>query len=269
MLNTQENTMYKFLSGAMSRVMLLTAVLAFMVSCSEDDDPSPEAPVISNFSFGQGSDHGTGQVAYKGSDLHMEADIVAEANVSSISVSIHGHDLTPAEGEEEWDFEQSFTDDKYLVKNATFHEHIDIPENIPAGEYHITLTVTDDAGNTSETEGELEIMDLISYSDFSMDESVVRGSDIHAEFMVNAVHGVHHIVVDIHGHDLPVGEGEVEWHYENEFEEGYHGETEVEFHEHIDVPATAPAGEYHATFTIEDEEGNTTVIESHIEVSAS
>jgi len=265
----KENKTQNFRFTVLMRAMVITSVFAFLVSCSDDDEPSLEAPVISNFEFGEGSDHGTGQVAYKGSDLHIEADIVAEATVSSITLEVHGHELTPAEGEEEWDFEQTYTDEKYQVINATFHEHIDIPANIPAGEYHVTLTVTDEAGNSTEAEGELEVMDVITYSDFSMEESVVRGNEIHVEFMVNAVHGVHHIIVDIHGHDIPVGEGEVEWDYENEFEDGYHGETAVEFHEHIDVPDTAPAGEYHVTFTIEDEEGNEMEFESHIDVTDS
>lgn len=269
MITKRTNTTHNPPFAVVLRAMLITAVFAFLVSCSEDDEPTLEAPVISNFAFGEGSDHSTEPVAYKGSDLHMEADIVASANIASISVEIHGHDLTPAEGEEEWDFEQTFTDEKYRVRNATLHEHIDIPANIAAGEYHITLTVTDEAGNSTETEGDLEILDVIAYSDFSMDETVARGSDVHAEFMINAIHGVHHVMVDIHGHDIVVGEGEVEWHYENAFEEGYHGETEVEFHEHIDIPATAPAGEYHATFTIEDEEGNVQEFEADFVVTAS
>ncbi|MDF9800839.1 hypothetical protein OKW21_006102 [Catalinimonas alkaloidigena] len=269
MLKKNKHTVKNLQFSVVLRAMLLSSVFAFLVSCSEDDEPTPMAPVISNFEFGEGSQHGTGQVAYKGSDIHMEAEIMAEATVSSITVSIHGHDLTVAEGEEEWDFEQIFDDVAYQVINPTFHEHVDIPANIPAGEYHITLKVTDEAGNSTETEGELEIMDVIAYSDVSVDETVARGSDMHAEFMINAVHGVHHVIVDIHVDGITVGEGEEEWHYENEFEEGYHGETEVEFHEHIDIPANAPAGEYHIIFTIEDEEGNTKEFESHIEVTAS
>ena len=115
----------------------------------------------------------------------------------------------------------------------------------------------------------MDIIDSISISGFSMDESVVRGSEFHSEFMISAAHGIHEIEVHIHGHDLTVGEGEAEWDYENVFSEGFHGETEAEFHEHFDVPETAPAGEYHITFTIEDEEGNIFEYESHIDVTAS
>lgn len=239
-------------------------------SCSDDDNELvvEEAPVISNFEFGEGSTHGDEQVAYKGSDIHLEAEIFAEATVSSIALEIHAHDLEVGEGEEEWDLDQVYTDADYLVINPTFHEHVEVPANAPAGEYHISLTVTDANGNSTEMEGHLHVEDPITTSDLSIDESVARGSDFHAEFMIEAVHGVHNITVDIHGHDLAVGEGEVEWDLEQVFEEGYHGETSVEFHEHIEVPATAPAGEYHMSIIIEDEEGNTHVIDGHLDVTA-
>lgn len=251
------------------KLLAIVAFLGvFLHSCSKDDDPVLNAPVISNFEYGEGSSHSTEQVAYKSSDVHIEAEINAEATVSSISLSIHAHDLTPGDGEVEWDFEQTFTDAKYLAINPTFHEHIDIPSNIPAGEYHIELTVTDELGNSTEVEGHIDILDPITLSDFDIDDTVVRGNDFHIEFMIEAVHGIHNITVDIHAHGLTPGAGEVEWDYEDVFEDGYHGETEVEFHEHIDVPATAPAGEYHMIFTVEDEDGNTKEYETHIDVTA-
>ncbi len=249
---------------------LMAVLLLFLNSCSSDDDSIlTSAPVISNFEYGEGDDHSTDHFAYKGSDIHIEAEIYAEAKVSSISLSIHAHDLTPADGEVDWDFEQVYTDSDYLVINPTFHEHIDVPNNIPSGEYHIELTVTDELGNSTEVEGHIQILEPIALSDISIDTSVVRGEDFHAEFMINAINGVHNITVDVHAHGIVPGPGEVEWDYEGVFEDGYHEQTEVEFHEHIDVPVTAPAGEYHIIFTVEDEEGNTQEYETHIDVTAS
>lgn len=241
----------------------------FLQSCSSDDDKGAalNAPVISNFEYGEGSSHSTDQVAYKGSDIHLGAKINAEATVSSITLSIHAHGLTPANDEVDWDFEKVYTDSKYLAINPTFHEHIDVPANIPAGEYHIELTVTDKLGNSTEVEGHILILDLITLSDISIDATVARGDDFHAEFMINAVNGIHNITVDIHAHGIEPGEGEIEWHYKEIFSEGYHDQTTAEFHKHIDVPATAPAGEYHVLFTVEDEDGNTKTYETHIEVT--
>ncbi|KJD34379.1 protein containing PKD domain-containing protein [Tamlana nanhaiensis] len=248
-------------------IILLVAI--GFTSCSNDDDSvTYDAPQITNFEFGEGSTHSTEPVAYKGADIHMEAEILAEATISSISVDIHAHDLTLADGEVEWDFEQTYTDASYQVINTTFHEHIDVPSNIPAGEYHITLTVVDELGNSTEVEGHIEIMDPISISDISIDSTVLRGNDFHAEFMIYAVNGIHNISVDVHAHGLTIGDGEAEWDFEQAYEDGYHESTEAEFHEHIDVPATAPAGEYHMIFTIEDENGNTFEYETHIDVTA-
>lgn len=250
------------------------AIIAFLGislhSCSSDDDASPvlNAPEISDFEYGEGSAHSTEKVAYKGSDIHLEAVINAEATVSSITLVIHGHDLELGEGEVDWEFEQVFTDANYLVINPTFHEHVDVPTNIPAGEYHIELLVTDELGNSTEVEGYLQIMDPITLSDISIDATVARGEDFHAEFMIYAVNGIHNITVDIHAHGITPGKREVEWDYEEEFLEGFHEETEAEFHKHIDVPVTAPAGEYHMIFMIEDEDGNTKEYETHIDITA-
>lgn len=249
---------------------LFVLAAASLASCSSDDDAAlvAGAPEITDLEYGKGSSHGEGQVAYKGADLHLEAAIYAEAGVSSIAVSIHAHDLELAEGEEEWDFEKTFTDEKYRVLNPTFHEHIDVPENIPSGAYHLTLTVTDANGNSTEVEGHLDILSPVQVSDLSIAESVARGDDFHAEFMIEAVNGVHQVNVNIHAHGLPVNEGDVEWAFDQDFEAGYHEETAVEFHEHIDVPATAPVGSYHMVITIEDEEGHTEVIDTHLDVTA-
>lgn len=251
------------------RHALLIPILGLaLFSCQDDDDVNFKAPVISGFEFGEGGTHSTDGTAYRGTDLHMEAEIMAEANVASITVTIHGHDLEVGEGEEEWDFSQTYTDEKYLVRNPTFHEHIDIPANAPSGEYHLVMEVTDAAGNISEVEGHLEVLSAVATSGLEMDETVVRGSDFHVEFMINAVNGIHQITVDIHTHGITPGTDEVAWHFKESFEEGYHGLTEAEFHEHIDVPATAPAGEYHIVFTVEDEAGNSEKFDSHINVTA-
>lgn len=257
-----------FMKSNYKLVALFAFLGLFLQSCDDDDDPILNAPIVSNFEYGEGSSHSTDQVAYKGSDIHLEAEINAEAVVSSITLAIHTHDVTPGEDEVDWDFEQVFTDTKYLVINPTFHEHIDVPTNIPSGEYHVVLTVVDELGNSTEVEGHIQILDYITLSEFSIDETVARGDDFHAEFMIDAINGIHSITVDVHAHGLTVGEGEVEWDFEEEFLDDYHEQTSIEFHEHIDVPATAPAGEYHIIFTVEDEDGNTKEYETHIDVTA-
>jgi hypothetical protein len=153
--------------------LLLFALAAFVLqSCSDDDDDVVVgAPVISNFEVGGAhdehgdEDHGDedhadddGEV-HKGEGMHVGADILAQVRVSSITLEIDGHDIVAAAGEVEWEFEQVYTDPKYLVLNPEFHEDIQIPANIPSGEYHVKLTVTDEAGNSTVAEADVDIVD--------------------------------------------------------------------------------------------------------------
>jgi hypothetical protein len=152
--------------------LLLFALAAFVLqSCSDDDDDVVVgAPVISNFEVGgahdeHGDDHADeddhaheGEV-HKGEGMHVGADILAQVRVSSITLEIDGHDIVAAAGEVEWEFEQVYTDPKYLVLNPEFHEDIQVPANIPSGEYHVKLTVTDEAGNSTVAEADVDIVD--------------------------------------------------------------------------------------------------------------
>ncbi|WP_066225781.1 DUF4625 domain-containing protein [Formosa haliotis] len=247
---------------------IILTVGFFFQSCSSDDDGSDiNAPEITNFEYGEGSEHSTDPVVYKGSDLHVEADIYAEATVASITLEIHSHDLEDTDDEVVWDFEQVYDDASYQVINPTFHVHVDIPSDILAGEYHIELIVVDALGNSTVSDGHLDIMDVITLSDIEIDETAKRGEDFHAEFLVSAVNGIHNISVDIHAHGLELGDGEVEWDYEEVYSE-FHELTEAEFHKHIAIPATAPAGEYHVTITVEDEDGNIVEHETHLDITA-
>ena len=163
--------------------LLFFALAAFVLqSCSNDtDELIVGPPVISNFEVGGAHDeHGEedhadddhsdddhsdeddhaheGEV-HKGEGMHVGADILAQVRVSSITLEIHGHDLVAAAGEVDWDFEQVYTDPKYLVLNPEFHEDIMVPANIPSGEYHVKLTVTDEAGNSTVAEVDVDIVD--------------------------------------------------------------------------------------------------------------
>lgn len=84
--------------------------------------------------------------AAKGSEFHVEASVNAEHGIQTISVNLHGHDLTPEGDEEDWTYSNDFT--TYSGNSAEFVEHIDVPANATAGEYHITITVIDTEGHT-------------------------------------------------------------------------------------------------------------------------
>ena len=78
----------------------------------------------------------------------MEADITAPLKIAGIEVELHNSDAG-------YEFTSIFTG-KYLGETSVhFHEHIEVPADAPAGEYHLHFTVTDAEGNatTEEVEG--------------------------------------------------------------------------------------------------------------------
>ena len=88
----------------------------------------------------------------------------------------------------------------------------------------------------------------------------MRGDDLHLEADILAEGLIKRIDVEIHQEG---GTYEIEKSYT---EGKYVGVKNVEFHEHIDIPADAPLGEYHLHFTVTDQKGQTTLAETHIEV---
>lgn len=114
-------------------------------SCNKDDD-SAVKPFISNVELGTSNSH----IGVIGGDLHIEAEVIAEAKISKIEVLIHQEDNSAA-----WTFDSVYTEFAGL-KNTTFHKHIDIPLTVTAGTYCFHFIVTDEEGQQTS----IEIEDL-------------------------------------------------------------------------------------------------------------
>jgi hypothetical protein len=137
----------KLFLGAM---LLLSATTLFFSSC-EDDNDKPSAPTVEITELGSGHDNPNDKIAYAGSDAHIEAEITAEGLIESITVEVHQEDGS-------FKFNEVYADAKYIgTKNATFHEHLDIPAEAPEGEYHLRLVVKDQHGQTGMDEAHLII----------------------------------------------------------------------------------------------------------------
>lgn len=91
-------------------------------------------------------------------------------------------------------------------------------------------------------------------------KQAMRGDDMHLEADIVAEGLIKRIDVEIHQEN---GGFELEKTY---VEGKYIGVKNTEFHEHIDIPADAPLGEYHLHFTVTDQAGQTVTAEEHIEV---
>ncbi|MCR5044194.1 MAG: DUF4625 domain-containing protein [Bacteroidaceae bacterium] len=135
----------------MSLAMALSCVLSLgFTSCSNDDDNDVPKPAITLTEVG----HDNARHVHPGHDLHLEADVLAEGQIQRIDIEIH------QENGDGYKIEKVFTSGKYIgVKNAEFHEHIDIPADAPLGEYHLHFTVTDQKGQQTTANSELEVVE--------------------------------------------------------------------------------------------------------------
>lgn len=86
------------------------------------------------------------------------------------------------------------------------------------------------------------------------------GDDMHLEADIVAEGLVKAIYVEMH---MEEGEYEIEASYTDG---KYIGVRNTEFHEHIDIPADTPEGEYHLHFTVTDQEGQQSEVEDHVDV---
>lgn len=137
----------KTINKAMGMIALAIIASTTFTACEKEEETESAAnPVISEFELGLNNS----KTAYIGADLHIEANIVAEGKIETVSIDIH------PEGDATWNFSKTYTKFSGL-KNTLFHEHIDISADADTGEYHFHFTVVDQAGNTTKIERDLEI----------------------------------------------------------------------------------------------------------------
>lgn len=133
--------------------VLIFAVI-FLTACQDD----PALPEVTLLELGAGEMHGDDHTAVVGSDVHIEAEIIAEATIDRVQVLIHPEgEHKSATHEDEWEIDTVYTKFSGL-KNTTFHEHIDIDIHAEPGDYHFDIIVTDMEGNQVSDEAELEII---------------------------------------------------------------------------------------------------------------
>jgi hypothetical protein len=135
-------------------IVLVTGIL--FISCQKEETPKPE---IVEFELG----HDNSKTGYIGSNLHIDAEILAPGKIDRIKVEIHferEHEQKSAfagTDEDGWEFDSVYTEFSGL-KNTVFHKDIPIPEFAEEGDYHFHFSVTDMEGNQSSIDEELEIL---------------------------------------------------------------------------------------------------------------
>ncbi len=129
---------YSMLFSKLAMLLFAVTPLFVTTSCGKETP----APVVTLTEVGHENSH----TATIGDEMHLEADIMADGLIKVIYVELHQEDGG-------YEIETSYTAGKYIgVRNTRFHEHIDIPTEAPAGEYHLHFSVTDQKSQqTSET----------------------------------------------------------------------------------------------------------------------
>lgn len=244
--------------------LLLNLCLLILPSCSsDDDDNSPAKPVINLTEIGSENS----KIGVAGNDLHLEGSIIADGVIKQIDIEIH------QESGGSFKIEKSYKDGKYIgVKNADFHEHIDIPADAPAGDYHMHFTVTDQFGQTTTAESELAIesapvnitIEGLTFGaghDFPDNKiGYIGTAPVIGTTSIKAENGIDRVFVEIHS------EGETT-SFELDTTYVYNGEIEVtDFHKHILIPDNAPAGDYHFHLKVYDKNGKSLEKSLNIEI---
>ena len=233
----------------MAAVLLLSLCMFTFSACDDnEEDKNVGKPVVALNEVGEENS----KTAIAGSDLHLEGEITAENRIKRIDIEIH------QEEGGEFRIEKSFTEGKYIgVKNTTFHEHIDIPAEAPAGAYHLHFTVTDQLGQTEMAQSELAVKAAAAHitvedlkfgasHDFSENKISYVGTKPMVSAHIKAENGIEKIAVFIHNEEgTRAFELDTTYTFNGEKEWGTEGQ-----HKHIVIPDDAPAGDYHMHFNV-------------------
>jgi len=137
--------------------LIAIVIIAGLVlhSCKKEEDIPKPAVTLSELGYENS------KIGYAGTELHIEADILAEGTIDNIMIEIHPEgehekSTTIVLDEDEWEVDTTYTKFSGL-KNTIFHEHIDIPVYADTGHYHFHFAVTDMEGQQTVVEEELEI----------------------------------------------------------------------------------------------------------------
>ncbi|WP_177217111.1 DUF4625 domain-containing protein [Pedobacter insulae] len=226
--------------------LMLATIAALFTACKKDK--ILEMPTITDMEVGTANS----KVAFPGTDLHIEAKLDAKETISSVKLAITPISATG------WTLNEEFTAGYIGSKNSEFHEHVDIPTDAELGKYRIVLTLTDQKGQVTTSESELELKydpTLPQATNFEVGLNTA-GNDLHLEANITAVNKIAKIIVEVHGGTY---EKEVEY-----TDAAMVGSTTYNLHKHVNV-TDAPKGHYHVHLKIVDQAGKENEFEQHFD----
>lgn len=205
-----------------------------------------------------------GGVVHAGEDLHIDAKIKATNKISNINVSIY-----PKSNARLFIVNDDFSDYNGQI-NADFHKHIDIPQSVSAGDYMVSIKVTDQRGMAKVATGELKIekeetngiiveLDEVGEHDANGGGVINAGASLHLDGQVASVNKIAEVSVSIQAKNstTPV--------ITQIFPE-YAEKSASTFHEHITLPTSLAVGDYVVTLTLKDKVGKVKSISKDLKV---
>jgi hypothetical protein len=125
--------------------------------------------------------------------------------------------------------------------------------------FYVTITIAVVGLTSCTSEDKVSAKPVISGLELGKDNShkAKIGDELHMDAEIVAEGLIKLVEVEMH---LEGATGE---HIDAEFPK-YNGQKNADFHEHIEIPATAKEGEYHFHIKVVDQEGQTTEVEADV-----
>ena len=131
-------------------ILIIISLGVAFVTCKKEEEIDP--PIIDMHELG----YDNLKTAYQGEAFHIDADIYADGKIDQIMLEIHKEGEHKGGGE--WHVDSVYTINYQGLKNASFHEHLDVPATAETGSYHFHLAVNDQEGNQETYEDEITVI---------------------------------------------------------------------------------------------------------------
>lgn len=236
-----------------------------IISCKKKD---VEAPVVTNFSFADGS---TTMTVDSATNFTIKAQLSDNQNLKEVKLDIHnafdghGHKALT-----DW---STVLIDEISGELFDYSKEITIPNDAMAGPYHVNIQVLDETG--FETEVQTIFLNVnradapqivITQPDFSVAQSYSKGSTISLEGVVIDGEDLASVEITI---ELESEEVEEQLYYEKFTLSGVDDEAwdmQADGNLNINIPSGATSGKYGIKFRVIDSDGNNTIEEYDITV---
>jgi hypothetical protein len=237
----------------MSSKILKTLVFGLIAtgalfSCKKENALTPEESSLIVKEVGLNNS----KVAYSGNDLHIDAEVISPGKIADIKVQI-----TLAESNYGWDFIKSYSGVYSGLKNADFHEHIDIPESARAGTYSLLIIVTDELGRKTQAKVEFEIIKDLSLprlNDVTL--KVTSSTALNVSGVINAPNRIASLVIEVQSST---------WTKEFTYTDiDMVDQTTFRFNKDLNL-SDAPSGHYHINVTVYDKQGKHALYAYHLD----